>query len=165
MTAVVDTSPLLALSRLSLLDLLPELFGEVLLPEAVRAEAVEGRPRAPDVEAIRVALEAGRLRVRAVGERDPEQAAPDNLGRGEQEAIALGLLVRADVVVIDDRVARRAARDAGLRVIGVVGVLVAARRAGLIPAVAPLVEQLRAQGFRLSDDVVEAIERDEAQLD
>ncbi|MGQ9573578.1 MAG: DUF3368 domain-containing protein [Dehalococcoidia bacterium] len=83
------------------------------------------------------------------------------LGRGEAEVISLAHDSGADVVVVDDRAARRVASAAGLHVIGTVGVLVAARRIGTIPAVVPLLEELRAQGFRLSDDVLDAIRKDE----
>jgi len=161
LSAVVDTSPLLALAHLGLLHLLPELLQEVSIPEAVRMEALEGRPDAPDTAAIREGLRAGWLQVLEVANDIALQPLGRTLGRGEAEVIGLAQERGADVVVLDDRAARRVAGAVGLQVIGTVGVLVAARRIGIIPAVVPLLEELREQGFRLSDDVLDAIRRDE----
>jgi len=124
-------------------------------------EALEGRPDAPDTAAIREGLRAGWLQVLEVANDIALQPLVRTLGRGEAEVIGLAQERGADVVVLDDRAARRVAGAVGLQVIGTVGVLVAARRIGIIPAVVPLLEELREQGFRLSDDVLDAIRRDE----
>lgn len=63
MTAVADTSPLLALANLDLLRLLPELFDRTLIPPAVLVEAAVRRPDAPGARAITDAVEAGILQV------------------------------------------------------------------------------------------------------
>ena len=73
------------------------------------------------------------------------------LGRGETEAIYLALYLRPDRLLLDDGDARREAQRLGLRVTGVLGLLVAARRAGLIPAVRPDVDRLLTSGFRVSE--------------
>lgn len=160
-TAVADASALVALARLDLLDLLSDLFDEVLVPEGVRDEAILGRADAPDARTIEHALSAGRLRLRPAAAESTGEAWQRSLGRGEAEVIQLARDSHADFVVLDDLAARRIADGLGLLVIGTVGVLLLARRAGRIAAVLPLVERLRATGFRLSDDVVDAIREEE----
>lgn len=70
MTAISDTSPLIALANVSLLQLLPEIFSDVVIPEAVALEALQGRPDAPDSRAILEALDQDWLSVITVAESD-----------------------------------------------------------------------------------------------
>ncbi len=157
MTAVADTSPLLALARLDLLHLLPRLFERTSIPPAVLFEATERRPDAPGADAVRRAVTEGLLHVAEPGGATSQLSLPEWLGPGEREAILLALEVRADWIILDDRGARRYASDLGPAVIGTVRVLEVARDAGLLPRVLPLLEQLRASGFRLGDDLIELI--------
>lgn len=68
---------------------------------------------------------------------------------GEAAAIALAAELGWHVV-LDDRKARRIARQMGLKVIGTIGVLVKAKQAGIIPTIMPLLEALGTAGFHLS---------------
>jgi hypothetical protein len=73
------------------------------------------------------------------------------LGRGETEAIHLALHLCPDRLLLDDGEGRREARRLGLRVTGVLGLLVAAKRMGLLPAIRPEVDTLRSAGFHVSE--------------
>jgi predicted nucleic acid-binding protein len=77
------------------------------------------------------------------------------LGKGEAEAIILSKEKEADLILIDEKKARKAARRAGFEVIGVLGLLLAANNKALIPAVKPFIKELSKQGFRLSKKVTE----------
>ena len=156
MSAVVDTSPLIALASLDLLHLLPDLYGDIFVPDAVRFEAVDARPDAPHITLLRDALASARFQIRPPGVSRPSVPGID-LGFGESQAITLARLVRADFVVLDDRQARSAALRLGLTVVGTVGVLVAARDDGMIAAVAPLLERLQARGFRITPTMIERV--------
>lgn len=163
MTAVADTSPLLALASLDLLHLLPDLFGRVVVPPSVVAEATERRPDAPGARLIRDALEEGVLQLEESLPRTGFGTESERLGPGEREAIALALDIAADWLILDDRAARRYAAGLGLAVIGTVRILELARDGGLVDRLTPLLERLRANGFRLSDEIValvRAAERD-----
>ena len=135
--AVCDASPLIALDQIGRLDLLPGLFGTVVVPPAVSAETP--RIAKPDW------LVERRLR-----EPIPDWLVAARLGPGETEAIALALQLRAEQVVLDERRATRIARGEGLRVVGTLGVLLLAKSAGLVPAIRPDVAGLRATGFHLA---------------
>lgn len=133
MIVVSDASPLIALAAVGELQLLRVLYGEVLVPDGVFAEATgEGRPGA---DAVRRAEWIRRVRV-----LDQARVAslPPEIDRGEAEAIVLALEVQADALLIDERRARRVAARFGIPLTGVLAVLLAAKARGLIPAVRPL---------------------------
>jgi uncharacterized protein len=156
LSAVVDTSPLVWLARLDLLALLPTLFGQTIIPPAVLIEATVTRPDAPGASTIRGAVSEGLVQIvePAATGGSPRFA---GLGPGESEAILLTLDLRPDWLVLDDWPARQLAIGLGLRVTGTVGVLELARNAGHLPRALPLIEELRAGGFRLSDHLMEAV--------
>ena len=147
---VADAGPLIALARTGHLPLLPRLFERVLIPEAVRDE-LELSSNRPGARALSTALARKRwLVVRKVRADDSLRAA---LGPGECEAIALASRERA-LLLIDDRKGRRAARAAGVQVIGTAGMLLAAKQKGLLTRVSPVLDQLADAGYRLSDALV-----------
>ena len=71
------------------------------------------------------------------------------------EVLALALEVKADLAIIDERLARRHAKRLGVPLSGSLGVLLRAKRRGLLDQVRPFIEQIRRGGIRLSDAVVE----------
>ncbi|MDZ4170299.1 MAG: DUF3368 domain-containing protein [Coriobacteriia bacterium] len=154
---VSNSGPLIALACIGQLDLLGRIYGESLVPGAVFREVVEigaGRPGASELRAAGWAK-----RVEVVEMAEPLLA--EELGRGETEAITLATRAGARLVLMDDRRARRIAELAyRLRVKGVAGVLLQAKRARLVSAVRPLAHALRANGYRLSDRLIEALCRE-----
>jgi hypothetical protein len=138
---------LIALARLDRLTLLGELFGRILVPEAVLDECT-ARPELDDAARIRRACEEGLLTVCIA-----EPAGAVHLGRGERSAIGMALESNA-VLLADDLAARRQAMALGLTTIGTLGVLIGAKRKRLLTEVRPLIEELRARGYWLSDAAV-----------
>lgn len=142
---VADASPLIALDRIGRLELLKALFEEVLVPPAVAAEV-----------APRLALPPW-IRERALQQPIAREVLRATLGPGESEAISLALETHADRVIIDERAGRRVAEALGLRVAGVLGLLVLAKHRGLIPALRPQIDALVGAGFRADTDLVERV--------
>ena len=130
MTAVVDTSPIVVLGKIRRLDLLRALYGDVVLPPAV-ADEVVAKPDAigPDLREFVTGA------VRPVQDVQLARTLGVDLGRGESEAIALAAEIDDAILVMDDADARRVARGLGLRVTGVLGVLVEAKSRGLVSSV------------------------------
>ena len=73
-----------------------------------------------------------------------------SLGAGESETISLALEVRARLIVLDDRPARRLAQALRLPVIGTLGILLAAKRRNLLLAVRPAIDALIQHDFRIA---------------
>lgn len=140
---ICNTSALQYLHQLGLLHLLRELYGIVTVPGPVAQEVAAGRAQGvdlPDLPAVPwIRVEPTALAAGSTGD----------LGAGE-----LAVLTRAgerpgSVVVLDDGLARRYARLAGIRFTGTCGVLLRAKERGLVPALEPLLDQLGRLGFRL----------------
>lgn len=151
---VADAGPLIAFGRLDKLSLLGAIFERVIVPRAVYEET-QSRPELPDALAIRAAANGGSLQVDASAPDRPDLPGEIELGEGEAAAIALAAKLGYGVLM-DDSQGRLAAAMLKLRVIGTVGVLILARERGLIPALAPVLEDLRASGYYLSDALIQA---------
>lgn len=142
---IVDTSPLLYLHQLGLLHLLPDVVGSSIVPVAVADELAEGRRlgvAAPDP------ADYSWIEVRQVPGAAILPLAWD-LGSGEREVLALALGMPGALVVLDDRLARRAAQILGIPLVGTLGLLLNAKQLGLIPAVKPLLDHLDRLNFRV----------------
>ena len=139
MIVVSDTSPITNLAAIGRLDLMPRLFGSVLIPDAVAKELA-----ACPADALGfVDLSANNwLVVTSVAHPPIATALSLDLDAGEAETIALALDVRARVVLMDERRGRRLAQRLGLNTLGVIGILVKAKRDGMIEQVKPLLDAL-----------------------
>lgn len=148
---VADTSPLFYLARLGRLELLKELYLEIIIPEAVWEEAWTGRMHFPEIEeSLQRAVTQNWLLVHAV-KNHLELLGLQDLDPGEREAIYLAMELKAGLLIIDEQKGRGAARDLGLQVTGTLGVLVEAKKRGLITMLSPILDQLRqTTSFRFS---------------
>lgn len=161
MRAVSNSGPVIHLSWIDRLDLLGELFEEVLVPAAVRNEVLVASSDLLGVRAIGTAFASGQLKVRTVTNRGAVATLKGNVHGGESEAIVLMQEMRADLLLLDDREARLYAQARGLAISGTIGVLRLARERGLIETVAPTLGELRRLGFRISAALVQTIQREE----
>jgi predicted nucleic acid-binding protein len=140
MTPVVsNTSPLINLVGVGLLSLLPSIFGTVQIPALVQGEYAAGaQPTDPQLEHLPW--------LTVVPNVVPDPALVTHLNPGEAAAITLAQSLNAATVLLDDRQARQVAQRLGVRVTGTLGVLIVARQHALIPALKPVLDQMRAQG-------------------
>lgn len=152
-SVICNSGPLIALAGIGQLDLLRRLFGAVMVPDAVLREVTEagvGRIGAQEVAALSWLTPC-------VVEPPPDALLCDELGAGEAEVITLALRTGAREVLLDERRARRIAEVAyKLPVRGTAGLLVAAKRAQLIPLVRPLLEAMRHNGYYLAPRLIES---------
>lgn len=147
---VVNASPLILLGKINQLHLLARLAAQVVIPHEVAVEIRVGPPG----DAARLWLETeGRNLVADPVPFDLRVVAWD-LGNGETAVISRALNETGAVCLLDDRAARDCARLFGAQVKGAVGVLLLAKRAGLIPAIRPTIEALLRSGAMLHDSVV-----------
>lgn len=144
MRAVSNTSPISNLAFIGRLALLKAQFSEIWIPAAVLSE-LQAHPDARALAAIQEALREGWIRSTTPGSSHLLSILLPYLHRGEAEAIALAVDLKADIVVIDEQEGRQYAVQAGLSVTGVLGVLLRAKKNGLIAALKPEIQALKAK--------------------
>ena len=151
---VSDASTLIGLAAAGAFDLLRELFGQVAVSTRVRDEVLAGDDR-PGVRELSGAIDDGWITVIPV---EPNAAMAANLDVGEASTLTLAIEHGgSSLVLMDEAIGRSYARAWGLHVTGLVGVLLAAKREGLVPRVRPFLNRLRKGSFRLSDEFVDTI--------
>jgi predicted nucleic acid-binding protein len=142
---VCNTSPLQYLHQLDLLDLLPSLYDEVVVPYGVVKEIAAGRSRGV---ALPVLESFSWVRAQEVTNTAMLSLMPD-LGVGEREVLALALECSHPLVILDDSLARLFARRLGLSLTGTLGLLLKGKQIGRIDFVEPLLKRLDVLHFRL----------------
>jgi len=142
---VVDTSSLIALERINLLEILCQLYKEVLVPDSVIKEF--GNISLPCLSIRKIESNLLKLLITDL-----------NLGKGEAEVIALANQ-KGLTVVIDDSKARKVAENMGLKLTGTIGVLMRAEKEGLIVSAPDKVKELKEKGFYVSEELFENLQR------
>lgn len=145
---IADASPFVHLDRIDRLDLLPAVYGHVVVPETVAAEVGRGGQHFPGID-LRALTWVDVLPDRA----DADLVADPALHGGEIAALSIARATPNHLLVIDDLGGRLAAQRLGLRFIGTAGTIIRARKAGIVPAAAPILDALASKGFRLGEPV------------
>ncbi len=141
---IVNTTPLIALADIGQLELLHELYEEILIPEAVWEE-VESEP------AKTMVSDADWIKKVKITHTEEKRLFRAKLHAGEVEAIILADENAADLVIMDDNAAKKTAKFLGFRVTGTLGVIIKAKEAGLIDSVAPLFDRLIEDGLYIDE--------------
>ena len=164
MIVVSNSSPLVYLAALSDIELLPKLFGKILIPPAVWREVVDQAEGLPVCAAVEGALGKW-LEVVPLKQSVPvETLQSGGLHAGEAEVIQLAHEVDAGVLLIDDRAAVEYARSIGLAVVPTLAIYIRAKSAKLIPSVREKANRLRGTRFRLSEQDYLAVLRAAGEL-
>jgi predicted nucleic acid-binding protein len=141
---VSNSSAIIALDQIGQLQLLSGLFTELVIPPAV-------------VREVAPILLPDWIVVQPLTQPVGPQVLRAGLGDGESEAISLAVELGARWIVLDDRAARRLAQGLGLPVIGTLGLLLAAKRRGLLTVIRPSVDALVKQGFHIAPELYERV--------
>lgn len=148
---VVDASTIIALCKINKLQLLNQLFGKIYISDAVYYEVVikgQGKKGANIVKES-----VGRwIEKKEVENRVAVDLLSGNLGDGEAETIVLSKELDANLLVIDEEKAKKLTISKGLTVVGLVRILIWAKRKGLIQELKTLLDELVKSGFRLDDE-------------
>ena len=143
MRVVSNTSPLSSLARIGRLNLLREILGNVILPQAV-FEELEALDDADAREALRSGFTQGWLSVENVTNLPLVVELNRRLDPGESEAIALAANApEPTLLLIDERDGRLAASGLGLKITGALGILIRAKNEGRVPSLGLELAKLR----------------------
>jgi len=162
MPAVSNTSPILNLAIIGRLALLKEQFETVFIPPAVREE-LRVESELPGSRVIGEAIEAGWIQIEQVRNMAFVKVLRRELDEGESEAIALALQAQAEWTLLDEKEGRRVAKSLGLRVTGVLGILLRARRDGKLGHLKRVLVDLREKaGFHIRADLLKDVLKEES---
>lgn len=137
MLTISDSSPLIALHSIDRLHLLHDIYGSITIPQAVAGEV------------MRFSLPAW-IEIASLPDWTIDLESKVGLGPGETDAIRLGLALKPNQILLDDGAARALAKRHGLHVIGVCGILLAAKRLTILPEIKDSLDRLVATSFRVS---------------
>ena len=151
---VSDASPLIHLAAINKLELVPKLVGSVVLPPAVFDEITAQGSEKPGAMGVREAAW-----VEVIACRDTELLARfmAELDAGEAEALTLAVELKADAVLMDERLGRSVASRENIKTIGLLGLLIEAKTGGLIQLVTPEMDALRRSGFYIANSIYHQI--------
>jgi len=143
---ITDTSPIQYLYQIAQLDLLPTLYGQISMPQAVADELAQGRAQGislPDPTSLSWII------LCPVSSSILIPGIP-GLGAGEREALSLATTIPDSVVILDDALARGVAQQLNILMTGTLGVLLRGKQSGYMDAIAPELDKLNALNFRLA---------------
>jgi uncharacterized protein len=152
---VCDTSPITNLAAIAHLDLLRRIYGKIIIPQAVYEELTDVGYPVPGTTEVKTLdwIEVGQV-------TDITQVARfrQSVDRGESEAIALAMELSAERLLIDEAAGRAIAESVGLKITGILGVLLIAKHQELIVVVKPLMDALMNEaGFRISPKLYKTV--------
>ena len=151
MIVVSDTSPLHGLIAIGKTELLEQLFKKVIIPEAVENELLRIKVLETEIQYL---LKQSWIEVKQVSQSEEYTFIRKHLDEGETEAILLAQQLNADLLLMDESKGRKFAKEFHLKSLGLIGVLLKAKKNSLIPEVKPLLDELmNKHGFWIQKDL------------
>jgi len=152
MLIVSDTSPITNLIQMGRLELLHQIFGEIVIPQKVFEELSVYEGHKKEIEAREWIL------VKSVNNRQLVKTLEQRLDSGEAESIVLAKELGADLLIIDERKGREIAGEYGLKIVGLLGVLIQGKKKGFLDNLKPILDRLINEiGFRVDKVLYERI--------
>jgi predicted nucleic acid-binding protein len=146
---VINASPLIILFKARMEDLLPKLFRDIHIPQAVLSEVTDIDYEDESVAGIRHTGWAKQ----ALIDHIPSDISAWDLGAGESEVLTFAFQNQGYYAILDDKAARRCAKTLGIKTLGTGGLLILAKRRGLIASVSSELDRLRQSGLWISDEL------------
>lgn len=138
-TIVSDTSCFIILSNIEEIDLLQKTFGEIITTKEVIVEFGEELP--------------SWIQVKSPTDKYRQRILETQVDKGEASAIALALDFPESMIILDDLKARKVAENLGIAITGNIGVIIIAKKRGVINSIKPFLEEIRMTNFRVSQDI------------
>ena len=140
---ISDTSCLIALSNINLLNILKDMYQEIIITKEVHEEFGKKLPNW--------------IIVSEVKDKQKQFEIEKNLDKGEASSIALALEIKDSTLIIDEIKGRKIAKSFKIDIIGTIGVLLLANNKGLIKDVLGIILKLVNRGFRISDNLLDRL--------
>jgi predicted nucleic acid-binding protein len=157
---VINASPFILLCKSGLAELLPQLFSEIYMPERVSMEIIEGKDIA--TEKLYDFEETWIIQCLV---NVAEEVLVWNLGDGETDVLSFAFAnIENYTALVDDRAARRCAATLNIKTLGTGGILVLAKKRGLLDSVSEALKKLQNAGLYISDEIIELLKKQAGEL-
>ena len=153
---VADAGPLIGMARIGHLSLLQNLYNSIIIPPRVFEELKIPSDK-PGASAVAKAIKARWIKIVELKRPSDSSTLSLLVDAGEAESIQLALEQNAHLLIIDDRKGRKIAKSRDIRIIGTGGILISAKKAGLLAKVSPVLNELANVGYRLSPGLCKRI--------
>lgn len=140
---IADTSCLISLTKIRAIHFLKELYHDIFITEEIASEFGEPLP--------------DWIKVQSAKNKNYQKMLFIQLDKGEASAIALAFELKNVLLILDDLKGRKEAEKLGFKITGTLGVLIKAKKTGLIKELKPYIETLLASGFRVSQNIIDEI--------
>ncbi len=137
---ISDTSCFIILTNIGNLDLLHQVYGQIITTPDIAAEYGEILPDWVEIKSVKDQYRQRLLEMQ--------------IDKGESSAITLALEIPDCTLILDDYKARRIAEQLGISFTGTIGVIIRAKLMGIIPSIKPLLEKIQQTDFRLTSEIV-----------
>lgn len=149
---VSNTTPIISLLKIGKLSILKDLYKSIIIPKEVFNEIENGKNKSYYINLLEIEW----IEIKEIKDKKSLSYFLD-LDKGEAETIILANEINADLVIIDEKLARYHAKHANLKVTGTLGVLLKAKRKGKIKSIKTLLNELKEKGIWLNDKLVERV--------
>jgi len=149
---ISNTTPILSFIKLNRLDILRDIYKEIIIPEAVYEELEKGKHK----YYVDFSDESW-IKIFKVRNKNLINQFQDELDKGEAEAIALAIEISADLLLIDEKFGRKIAEKENIKISGTIGVLLKAKKLGIINEVKPLLYELIKKGNYYKDSFIKIV--------
>ncbi len=149
---ISNTTPIITLLTISKLELLKEIYGNIIIPKGVFEEIEEGKNKSYYTDLLKIEW----IEIKTITDKEPLKYLHD-LDKGESEVIVLANEIKADLVIIDEKLGREYAEYFNLKVTGTIGILLKAKELGLIKEVKPLLNKMSEKGIWLNSKLIEKV--------
>ena len=147
---VSNSSPIIHLAKIGRLELLENLYGQILVPAKVYSECTDTTSYQEEIHSISSASWLNTVQIEDIRLFNLLYSEID---AGEAEALVLSLESNADLVLLDDMEARIKARRLDLRIAGTLGILLKSKKSGLVQNLSAEIQKLEESGFWMSSDI------------
>ena len=151
MIVISDTSSISNLLQIELIDISHDLYGKITITPAVQRELYSVAEHEKQIEGIKW------IKVKSPQNQKLVLKLLEELDLGESESIALAIEEKAKYLIIDEYKGRMIADKYGVKIVGILGVLIQAKQKGLILLVKPYIEKLIDVGFRLDPKLIQKV--------
>jgi predicted nucleic acid-binding protein len=150
---ITNTTPIVTLLGIGQLELLKNLYGQIIIPESVAKEVEQGKGKRFYADLSQLDW----IKIQSIKETALFQYLLNDLDEGEAAVITLAQELNAQLLIIDERLGRRHAQLKGFVCIGTLGLLLKAKEKGFIPSIKPLLAKMQTNGIWLEATLIEQI--------